>query len=318
MKYYIGVDGGATKTAICAAAADSSVLLSELTNSSSWREYGIAHVVGNIKSVIDTFPIGAGNNIAGIAMGLPCFGESEDGDHELEKATRDAFPDVPLYLTNDVEVGWAGSLSLTPGVNVVAGTGAIAFGKNEFGETARSGGWSEFFGDEGSCYWVGRKTMQLFSMQSDGRVPKDELYAIIRSELGLKNDFEFIDQVHREYMTNRDKVAALQFLARDAAFAGSQSARALYEEAANELCRLVAAIRDRLRFSGGSFPVSYSGGLYKTGELVLPHFFKGIEAVGGQPVVPRYEPVYGALLLAFEQNCPESLPLLHKRLEELC
>ena len=317
LKYYIGVDGGATKTAICAAAADSSEFFSELTNSASWREYGVNQVVDNIKDVIYSFPLVKDGNVAGIAMGLPCFGESENGDRELEKSIREAFPGIPLYITNDVEVGWAGSLSLTPGVNVVAGTGAIAFGKNESGETARSGGWSEFFGDEGSCYWVGRKVMQLFSQQADGRIPKDALYTTIRNELEIKNDFEFIDLVHREYMTNREKVAALQILARNAANAGSHSVKELYKEAANELCRLVASIRDRLKFKQRPFPVSYSGGLYRSEDLVLPHFFTGIEAVGGKPVTPKFEPMYGALLLAFQQNHPEGLPMLQKRLEEV-
>jgi len=267
--------------------------------------------------VINAFPFVKEGSVAGIAMGLPCFGESEDGDKELEKAIKVAFPGIPLYITNDVEVGWAGSLSLAPGVNVVAGTGAIAFGKNESGETARSGGWSEFFGDEGSCYWVGRKVMQLFSKQADGRAPKDALYTTVRDELELKNDFEFIDLVHRDYMTNRDKVAALQILAQNAAIAGSQCVKELYKEAAEELCSLVKAIRDRLHFKQYPFLVSYSGGLYKTEELVLPHFFAGIEAVGGKPVTPKFEPMYGALLLAFEQNHPEGLPKLIKRLEEM-
>ena len=317
MKYYIGVDGGGTKTAICAASADSSVLLSETTNSASWREYGVRHVVEGIRDVINTFPLVKDAQIDGIAMGLPCYGESEDGDYELDRAVRDAFPGVNIYIANDVEVGWAGSLSLVPGVNVVAGTGAIAFGKNESGETARSGGWSELFGDEGSCYWVGRKVMQLFSQQADGRIKKDELYDVVRNELKLKNDFEFIDIIHRDFMTNRDKVASLQLLARDAALAGSQSAKQLYKDAANELCRLVSAIRDRLQFIQQPFLVSYSGGLYKTEELVLPHFFAGIEAVGGKPVTPIFEPMYGALLLTFEKNCPEGLQKLQKRLKEM-
>ena len=317
MKYYIGVDGGATKTAICAASADSTELFTELTNSASWREYGVDHVVEKIRNVINSFPFISKGRIAGIAMGLPCFGESEDGDKDLEKAIKKAFPSIPLYITNDVEVGWAGSLSLSPGVNVVAGTGAIAFGKNELGETARSGGWSEFFGDEGSCYWVGRKVMQLFSKQADGRAPKDALYTTVCDELELKSDFDFIDIVHREYMTNRDKVAALQILAQNAANAGSQSVKELYKDAATELCHLVEAISNRLHFKQRPFLVSYSGGLYKTEELVLPHFFAGIEAVGGKPVIPKFEPMYGALLLAFEQNNPDGLPKLQQRLEEM-
>jgi len=296
---------------------DSSVILTELTNSASWREYGIDHVVKNIKSVIEGFPIGKDGTVAGIAMGIPCFGESEDGDRELEKAMNNAFSGVRVYLTNDVEVGWAGSLGLAPGVNVVAGTGAIAFGKNESGETARCGGWSEFFSDEGSCYWVGRKVLQLFSKQADGRVAKDELYTMIHKEFNLKNDFEIIDLIHSEYVANRDKVASLQILARNAALAGSESVKVLYKEAANELCRLVEAISEKIHFKQQPYPVSYSGGLYRAGELILPYFFAGIEAAGGIPVTPKFEPMYGAVLLAFEKNNPEGLPKLQQRLEEI-
>ena len=145
---------------------------------------------------------------------------------------------------------------------------------------------------------------------------KDELYGIIRNEFKLKNDLELIDIIHSEYMTNRDKVASLQLLAKDAALAGAASVKALYAEAAGELCQLVASIRDRLQFTERPFPISYSGGLYKAEELILPHFFAGIGELGGKPVIPKFEPMYGALLLAFEKNCPEGLSKLYKRLEE--
>jgi len=316
MKYYVGVDGGGTKTAICAASADASTIISEITHSASWREYGVEQVVENIRKTIFELPIGEDGVIAGIAMGMPCYGESESGDIALQKALSTTFKDIPLYLTNDVEVGWAGSLALAPGVNVVAGTGSIAFGRNELGETARSGGWSEFFSDEGSCYWVGRKVLELFSKQADGRMPKDELYDIIREEWNLTNDFEAIDIIHTEYMTNRDKVASVQYYAKAAALAGSESAKALYKEAARELCSLVSAIQAKLQFKEQPFPVSYSGGLFKVEDLILPHFFACIEEAGGKPVSPKYEPLYGALLLAFEQNNPEALPKIKERLDK--
>ena len=315
MQYYVGVDGGGTKTAICAASPDSPELFSVITDSASWREYGIGPVVRNIRDVICSLPIGGIDNIGGIATGLPYYGESKEGDRGLRNAVHDAFPGVPVYLTNDVEVGWAGSLGLAPGINVVAGTGAIAFGKDENGTTARSGGWSEFFGDEGSCYWMGRKVMELFSKQSDMRMPRDELYDTVRGELGLKSDFYFIDLMHGEFITNRDRVAELQLLAKKAALTGSPSAIALYSSAAEELCLLVTAINEKLSFSKRPFLVSYSGGLFKTGELVLPQFTKGVEEAGGKLAAPKHEPVYGALLLAFEQFCPDWLPRLHASIE---
>ena len=314
VKYYIGVDGGGTKTAVCVASADSSQLMSEVTGSAAWREFGIDNVIQRIKTVIDDFRLSENGEVAAIAMGLPCYGESEAGDSELEKSIQEVFSPVPVYITNDVEVGWAGSLGLTPGINVVAGTGSIAFGRDETGATARCGGWSEFFSDEGSCYNIGRKSLQLFSKQADGRVPKDIFYSIFRKGLSLKNDFDIIDIVHGQYIGSRDKVASLQLLARDAALAGSKSAKCLYEAAAEELCSLVRAIRNTLHFQQNPYMVSYSGGLYKTGDLILPYFFEGIEALGGKPVSPKYEPMYGALLLAFEKGNPEGLPRLQERL----
>ena len=310
MQYYIGVDGGGTKTAIAAAGQDASALAFTKTGSASWREYGIANVVNNIKQAIETLPFGKEDSIAGIAFGLPCYGESVEGDQELEQALHGAFSGIPLYITNDVEVGWAGSLGLLPGVNVVAGTGAIAFGKNQAGKAARSGGWSEFFGDEGSCYWLGRRVMELFSKQSDGRMERDALYETVRSALALTNDFDFIDLMHDAYINQRDKVASLQILGMQAALAGSKSAKALYVEAAAELCLLVRAIRDNISLENEPFLVSYTGGLFQVGDLILPQFTKGIAELGGKVALPQFGPAEGALLLAFSEFHPDGLPQL--------
>ena len=314
MQYYIGVDGGGTKTAIAAAGQDASTFAFTQTGSASWREYGIASVIETIKQAIETLPLGKEDSIAGMALGLPCYGESAEGDRALEQALPAAFPDIPLYLTNDVEVGWAGSLGLSPGINVVAGTGAIAFGKDQAGKSARSGGWSEFFGDEGSCYWMGRQVMALFSKQSDGRMQRDALYETVRSALSITNDFDFIDLMHEEYLPQRDKVASLQLLAKQAALAGSESAKALYADAAAELCLLVRAIRDSLSFESEPFLVSYVGGLWKSEDLVLPQFAKGIADLGGKVVLPRFGPAEGALLLATDRFNPQGLTMMLERL----
>ena len=316
MRYYVGIDGGATKTAVCVASQDNSLLRYNNTVGSSWREHGVWKVAQNLKKAVNDL-IGDENDIiAGIAMGLPCHGESAEGDIALERAIREVFTGIPIYFTNDVEVGWAGSMALGPGINIVAGTGSIAFGKDVHGNTARSGGWSEFFGDEGSCYWMGRKVMELFSKQSDGRLPRDELYTTVRRELALKDDFSFIDLIHTEYINYREQVASLQFLAHKAALAGSRSAKMLYREAVGELLLLITAVRDKLDFSEKKWNVSYSGGLFKAGDLVLPQFLQEIEREGGNLSAPRFIPVEGSVLLAFQRFNPDGLERIQKIITE--
>jgi N-acetylglucosamine kinase-like BadF-type ATPase len=316
LQYFIGVDGGGTKTALCAACADSTFLRRIETSGSSWREHGVPEVVEKLKKALHDLMGDDKDTVAGIAMGLPCYGESIEGDRSLKQAIDDTFAPIPVYLTNDVEVGWAGSLALQPGINIVAGTGSIAFGKDNQGQTARSGGWSEFFGDEGSSYWMGRKVMELFSKQSDGRMPKDELYTVICQEFNLQDDFSFIDLMHNEYIPYRKQVARLQLLAEKAALAGSSSATALYNEAGRELLLLVAAVHDQLNFTEKPWIVSYSGGLFKAGELILPQLSEAIEKKGGKLIPPCFDPVEGAVLLAYQYFCSDKINQVKKIIQD--
>ena len=316
MQYYIGVDGGGTKTAIASASEDCRDIIYTTTGSASWREYGVDTVVKNIKQVVDLKILKSKSTVAGIVIGLPFLGENVDGEQELREAFRVAFSNAPMFITNDVEIGWAGSLGLSPGINVVAGTGAIAYGKDEAGSSARSGGWSEFFGDEGSCYWMGSQVMRLFSKQSDGRLRKDALYDLVRSEFGFANDVDFIQLMHDEYIPQRDKVASLQILAKRAAGAGASSVMALYTEAAHELSLLVRSIRNKLNFEARPFRVSYTGGLFKSGDLIIPKFAAKIAQLGGQLNTPKFSPEEGAMLIAFSKFHPKGLTGLAERLIE--
>src|SRR6185295_15070940 len=46
------------------------------------------------------------------------------------------------------------------GVVLIAGTGSIAYGRNEEGEEDRAGGWGYLIGDEGSAVWCGLEALR--------------------------------------------------------------------------------------------------------------------------------------------------------------
>ena len=69
--------------------------------------------------------------------------------------------------------GWAGSLGLEEGSILWQEQVRSLMDKNKFGTEARAGGWDDGFSDEGSFgYWLGKKALELFSKESDGRVKK--------------------------------------------------------------------------------------------------------------------------------------------------
>lgn len=319
MKYYLGIDGGGTKTAFLLADENGNTAAQYEARGCSYKEYGMEAVAEDLKNGALHCLMEAGadwESLGGIAIGLPCYGESRREDQRLAALLEQSFAPVLLLITNDVEVGWAGSLGLKAGINVVAGTGSIAFGKNSRRESARAGGWSSFFGDEGSCYWLGRRAMELFSKEADGREEMGALYRVIMEKFSLEDPMDFIDLMEDEYVPCRSKVASMQRFLLEAAKAGDANAIDLYRQAAEELGKLIHGVAQRISVPGETFGISYSGGLFHAKEFVLPVLEKWIGRCGGYLVLPKFTPVQGALLLCLECFAPDILKSALETMEQ--
>lgn len=303
MKYYIGIDGGGTKTSVTIGKEDGISLATIEKTGCSHKSIGIDAVVelilDSVKEITKAVNVSI-EDCAGCLIGLPCYGEDVPADKEITERLQKALAPAGVYLVNDAVVGWAGSLECNEGVHVVAGTGAIAYGRTDDNKEARSNGWSEFFSDEGSCYWVGKQAMSLFAKESDGRKPKGALYDIVKKELNLKDDMDFIDVVEKEYMPHRHMVASFQLFAKEAALAGDAEALKIYREAAENLADSAFSIIKQLGWENRNVPVSYFGGLFKSGDLILNPFKECLSKMNCTLNPPKRTATEGALLLCIK------------------
>lgn len=299
---FLGIDGGGTKTAFIVCDQNGKILGKSKKSSTVYHECGADGlrkiILEGTSEALSAVSDGI-NNLAGVCFGVACWGESDIDDDMSKKVICETFGKTPVLICNDSEVGWAGSLGLESGINVVAGTGSIAFGRDRRGNTFRSGGWSEFIGDEGSGHWLGIKLLQLFCMESDGRLPKGILYHIVKEKLQIKNDFEIIKIVHRDFLPERDKTASLQMLLYETAVSGDEAAVQVFSQAAKELAALVITVKKGLNLTG-SVPVSYSGSIFKAGGLIMDSFNQIMHQNDCELRKPLMEPWKGALLLAVE------------------
>ena len=303
MKWFIGIDGGGTKTAFVISKNDG-VPVRILTRSGcSYQEIGLENVLSLLEEGITSLLEETGitkEDCAGCCIGLPCFGENDFMDQKIELQIKKLLAPIPTMIVNDGVVGWAGSLECQEGIHLVSGTGSIAFGSGADGSFARSGGWTEFFSDEGSCYWIGRETMQLFSKEADGRIPRGALYDIIREAYDLNNDFEFVDKILNTIAPYRDKVAGFQRIALQAAIAGDTAVHDLYRQAALELSQIVAGVKSQLSWSEHPVKVSYYGGLFHAGDYILRPLEEALLSLGCALQKPMHSATEGALLLAIK------------------
>ena len=298
---YLGVDGGGSKTDFLLIDAQGAILGRHQEGSAYYLEIGLDALRGLLARGIREITAQAGIEAPSFAfVGIPAYGE----DSKL-LTTLDALACPPLARDrvrcgNDMVCGWAGALAGQDGINIVAGTGSIAYGEYE-GRQARAGGWGELFSDEGSAYWVSREGLSLFSRMSDGRAPRGPLYEILRAHFALDTDLDVCAAIFGSDQAWRSRVAALAPLIAQAAAAGDGQAAGIFARAAQELAQIVAATRRNLQVpSEFALPVSYSGGMFRLADLILDPLRTALEnsRTCWEFVAPRMPPNVGAAVYA--------------------
>ena len=272
MRTYLGVDGGGSKTRFLLLDETGTVLASHTEGPAYHVEIGAEALRAMLAQGISTTLRQGGvtaSHLTFAFLGLPAYGEDRSAVPLLDAAPCSALHSARYRVGNDMVCGWAGALAGEDGINVVAGTGSIAYGEYQ-GRGARAGGWGELFSDEGSAYWVAREGLRLFSRMSDGRATRGPLYERVRSHFALQDDLDLCGALYGKSAAQRSQFAQLSKLVGEAASAGDEQAAALFNRAAQELAEIIDAVRARLQVPQATeLAVSYSGGLFQLGDLLL-------------------------------------------------
>ena len=272
MRTYLGVDGGGSKTLFLLVDEAGKILASHAEGTAYYPEIGLEALKKLLARGIGQILRKAGISVSDLTfafLGLPSYGEDSALLATLDAAPSSVLPTGRYRCGNDMVCGWAGALAGADGINVVVGTGSIAYGEYA-GRGARAGGWGEMFSDEGSAYWLAREGLRLFSRMSDGRAPRGPLYELVRRHFVLRNDLDLCAAVYGKRLALRSQFAQLSRLVIEAASAGDSAARALFVQAAEELSDIADAVRRQLHVPPEVYlAVSCSGGMFESNDLLL-------------------------------------------------
>jgi len=301
--YFLGVDGGGTKTGFILADETGHVVASHQLGTSYYIQIGFEGLHELLAQGVSTLLDGAGiasDDITYAFFGLPAYGEDSHAQAFLDVIPEAVLGHHRYRCGNDMICGWAGSLGGEDGINIVAGTGSIGYGEHK-GKSARGGGWGEIFSDEGSAHWIAVRGLNAFSRMGDGRLPKGPLYDVFMSAMNLKVDLDICGAVFGREAPTRDKIAAMSQLVAQAVGAGDTVARGIFDDAGRELAAVVDAIRQQLDHAPNDrVRVSYSGGVFKCGDMILEPMHRHLNALSPNYdiVAPLYSPSVGAILYA--------------------
>lgn len=319
MKYYLGIDGGGTKTKFTLCDENGVFITSSIQPTCHYLQCGLDGVTSVFNNGLNDCLEKANiqkKDIANVFAACAGYGDIEEDNPKIEQAVKKALNPIPFQVGNDTENALAGSLAGHPGINVIAGTGSIGMGLNEEGKLFRCGGWHHAFGgDEGSAFWLASNLLRLFTRQSDGRDKKTLLHSYMKETMGWNNDSDMLKECVVEWDYDRTKIASLAKHVSVLANQGDIHAIKLYEDAAKELGDIIETIYHEIK-TDKVVLVSYSGGVFNSGEFITDPLKERLCNINVTLIPPILTPDKGGVLLAMKQDSLKITPKITANLKD--
>ncbi len=297
MRYFLGVDGGGSKT-----------LASIVDEYGKEVGKGVSGSIDILNESDEEFRLNLSNAInealekAEITLkdlSFSCFGIPAFGDGVgIEDKVKEFISNMGVssfIVVNDVRVALEGAFPESKGAILLAGTGAMVMAKDENNNLFRIDGWGEHVGDLGSGYFIGQLTLRKAFKEYDGRLNKTEFLNMVKEFAGVSDLTEILGRCKgsnvRKYIANFSKVAC------KAAEEDVEVGKEILDTAIHELVESVKALRKVLKFTN-SMPLSTAGGVFKC-RYISEKFKEAVENLQDIMLFERdFEPHQGAVIMA--------------------
>lgn len=315
MAYYLGIDGGGSKTT-CVVGDEVSLLAKVTAGPSNITRVGETRARDTLQKAIREACADA--NIAPQQVRRACIGAAGAGRADVADVVHGIVAEMifgEIEVVGDMQVARAAAFGEGPGVIVIAGTGSMAYGCDAQGRTARAGGWGFAISDEGSAHWIGcaavSALLRVIDQSEDSQSTAEA--SLLFGEITAAWRLGSLDELVRA--ANADSHFARLFPAvLAAADVGDTIAQRVLEQAGRELAQLAAIVVRRLfsedlvaenpvEENNGNLPaalLALAGGVFRHSSTVREVFRHEIRRLDPRlEVNPQtVEPVAGALQMA--------------------
>lgn len=300
---YIGIDGGGSKTAAVVVDESMRLLGEGRGGPSNHLRVGIESARAEVERAVFEALHAADVRISDIEYAYCGIAGSDHPRHRqsVVQSLESLFRGPQFTVDSDARIALTAGVGLGRGVSIIAGTGSVAFGRDDAGREARAGGWGPTLGDEGSGYSIARRGLSAIVRAHDGRAPRTMITELLCGHHGMckAEDLPFFVYAPS---THVDDIALYCRIVFEAAHNGDAVATEILSSEGEELGRTVVAVARKLDLLALDFPVAYAGGAFAGGESLLRPMRDVIHASAPQAAIgPAHErPVLGAARMAID------------------
>jgi N-acetylglucosamine kinase-like BadF-type ATPase len=301
MKYFLGVDIGATKShALIADETGQAVGFGTAGpgNHEVVGYDGLIVVLDNITRQALERAATTRADLAGAGFGVAGYDWPSERAPTLE-AIATLGLDCPVDTVNDTVIGLLAGVSEGWGIAVVGGTGENCWGWDQNRRVGRVTGNGGYLGEFGGSGWVAMRAVQAVSRAWSLRGPQTALTDMFLQKTGAKDASDLLEGLALDRFHIDARYAPSVF---QTALAGDEVAKDVIRWAGEELASLVIGVIRQLAFEDQEFEIVLIGSLFDGGSLFLDPMKIAIEKVAPLARYVRLEapPVVGGVLLGME------------------
>jgi N-acetylglucosamine kinase-like BadF-type ATPase len=267
MRFSIGFDGGGTKTDCVVLNAEGTIVGEGRGGPSNPLRSGFDDAFRSISEAAAAALKIAGlhtRDITGVCAGLAGAGR-RNVVRRMTVFLAQEFARATALVTTDYEIALEAAVGAGPGIVLIAGTGSAAYGRNAAGETARSGGYGPWVGDEGSAFEIGRRAVAAVARARDLDAPVTSL----TEKIAVATECPDWDDLLQRIMKNPDDIFPRLFrVVADAAISDDSAAKEILFTSAIGLGNLAMIVVRRLKMKDEEFPLVKCGGVFGQSKML--------------------------------------------------
>ncbi len=301
--YVAGVDGGGTRTR-AVIVDDTGAEIARAEREGAVANAAAPHEAADaVTSAVRAAAVEGGVKlpVRALWVGLAGAGREAARDAVTDALSRVGLAEA-IEVGTDVEAAFHDAFGKGTGVMLIAGTGSIAWARDERGVMHRVGGWGQDVGDEGSGYWLVMEALRCVARAEDGRGDVTKLREFLLESLGLIDPTQLVTWVAS---ASKREIAALVPDVVRAATDGDASAGDILESAVEMLARHLTTVVERSGPWSQKPALALSGGLISGAGPLRGPLLKAIAGHDLPFVGAELDPPMGAARRALALTLPD-------------
>ncbi len=265
--YYLGIDGGGTKTVAAVSDENGKIILMQVGKSINFYSVGMESARFNLEAILVEIDAALGINEYESAF-IGCSALDSEAAEKLTAELCDGIIKAKkIKMHSDVYIALKSVKGAKCPCVAICGTGSIATGEDENGKTYVTGGWGHILGDEGSAYSIAVTALKKCCQMCD-KGEKTPLLDSANEFFGTDDFRKTIDIIYSPDMT-KDKLARFA----SAIDESDETANGIIKNEAHKFAVTVAILLEKVRSCD---ILGLYGGVFQHNSLFREEFTESI------------------------------------------